>query len=78
MNEIIFEMPAGIAMELASRNTVNANVRANTNFGSEFGDVFIVFEVSPKIYLGARFFCKDFTNYGDDRSDVSPGAPADY
>lgn len=61
----IFESPIGIAMEFAGGNTAHMNKRPAdffgailsprniTNFGGEFGDVFVIFEVCPKFSLGA-------------------------
>ena len=91
MYEIIFKRPTRITMEFPCWNAAHANVWAlaavfgfvffaprNTDFGGEFGDVFIIFEISPKFYTCTGFLTENFTNYGDRWSDVPPGPPADY
>lgn len=68
MNKVILEVPVGITMEFAGRNTPHSDVGGflttasfpllaprKTNLGSEFGDVFVIFEVRPKFYLGTGF-----------------------
>lgn len=66
MGKIIFELPVGIAMEFTGGQTANANVGgfattdffapSDTDFGGEFGDVFVIFGVGPKFDLGTGFF----------------------
>ena len=65
MDKIIFEGPTGIAVKFTGRETTNANETSlllfmgfrprNTELGSEFGDIFIVFKISPKFDFGTRF-----------------------
>ena len=53
-------------MEFAGRDTTDTNIGGfstasrfaprYTKLGSEFGDVFVIFEISPKFDLGTRFF----------------------
>ena len=91
MNKIVFKLPAGVAMKFSCRNAAHANIRTfaamfgfvffaprDTNLGGELGDIFIIFEISPKFYTCTGFLTENFTNYGDRWSDVSPGPPADY
>ena len=88
MNEVIFKMPVGITMEFAGGKLTDADISGffaasffapgYTDFGGEFGDIFVIFGVSPKLNLSTRFFFDDFTNYGDGWRNVTPAAPADY
>ena len=65
MDEIIFEFPAGVAVEFAGRDATDADVGSfsvtfflapfDTDFGGETGNIFVIFKISPKFYLGARF-----------------------
>ncbi len=66
MNKIILELPVGVAMEFAGGQATDANVGGftttgffapgDTDFGGEFGDIFVIFGVGPKFDLGAGFF----------------------
>ena len=54
-------------MEFAGRNASDTNIMVSfaasflapsyANFGGKPGDIFIVFEISPKFDLGTRFLC---------------------
>ena len=59
----IFERPVGVTMKLAGWDTTNPNKRAanalgtivsprHASLGGEFGDVFVIFKISPKFGLG--------------------------
>ena len=88
MNKIIPEMPISIAMEFTGGNFAHADVSgffatsflapSYADLGGKLSDVFVIFGISPKFYLGSRFFFDDFTNYGDGWSDMSPRASAHY
>lgn len=64
MDEIILEMPVGVAVEFAGGELTDANVGGffaasfiapgDANLGGELGDVVVIFGVSPKLDLGAR------------------------
>ena len=66
MDEIILEVPVGIAVELTGGNPADTNIGrftlarflapSNTKFSGELGDIFVIFEISPKFDLGAGFF----------------------
>ena len=66
MIKIISEMPVGITMEFAGGNPAHSDISGfttasflapgDTYLGSELGDVFVIFEVGPKFYLGTRLF----------------------
>ena len=81
MDEIIAEMPIGVTVEFASGKAADADVfrmraaflaPSEANLGGELRDIFIIFEVRPKFYLGARLLFKKGANYGDGRSNVTP------
>ena len=65
MGEIIFELPVGIAVELASGDAAYSDIGSlfmagffapfDANLGGEARDVFVIFKVSPKFDLGTRF-----------------------
>lgn len=65
MNEVIFEMPVGIAVEFPCWNASNADVGillmanlftpSNANLGGEFGDILVILEISPKFNLSTGF-----------------------
>ena len=65
MGKIIFELPVGVAVELASGDTAYSDIGGlfaasffapfDANLGGEARDVFIILKVSPKFYLGAGF-----------------------
>ena len=88
MDEVVAKCPVRIAMEFAGWNTTNADVWVlvmsslfsprDTNLGGEFGDIFIVFKISPEFNLGAWFLLEYFANYGYGWSHVTPGSAADY
>ena len=66
MDEIILKMPVGVTVEFAGGEFADADVGGffaasffapgDTDFGGEFGDVFVIFRISPKLDLGTRFF----------------------
>ena len=65
MDKVILEFPAGIAVEFAGGDTTDADVGGflgalflapfDTTFGGETSDVFVIFKISPKFYLGTGF-----------------------
>lgn len=93
MNKIIAKRPICVTMKLAGGNTANANVGfiifksmifflfpapSNTDFGGQFSNVFIIFKISPKFSLNARFFRDNFAQNCDGRRDVTPRAAPYY
>lgn len=66
MLEVVLEVPVGVAVEFAGGQTTDADIGgfaatnflapSDTDFGGEFGDVFVIFGVGPKFDLGAGFF----------------------
>ena len=56
MDEVVREVPIGIAVKFAGRDAPDADVTHDAEFGGKFGDIANVFAISPKIYLGARLF----------------------
>ena len=65
MSKIIFELPVGIAVELASGDAAYPDIGGllmagffapfNANLGGKARDVFVILKVSPKFDLGAGF-----------------------
>ena len=88
MDEVIFKMPVGITVEFAGGKLTDADISGffaasffapgYTDFGGEFGDIFVIFGVSPKLNLGTRLFFDNFTNYGDGWRDMTPRAAPYY
>lgn len=64
MLEISAKSPARITVEFASQNTADTDKRAffglvavgpaEAELGAELGDVFVIFEIGPKLDLRAR------------------------
>ena len=65
MRKIVTKMPVSIAVELPCWEFTDSDVGGfftsgtfapgNADFGSEFSDVFVIFKIGPKFYLGAGF-----------------------
>ena len=58
-------MPVGVTVELAGGDFADTNIGrlsaaslfapGDADFSGEFGDVFVVFAISPKLYRGTGF-----------------------
>ena len=51
------EAPTGITVKLSRWDAADFKVGRDAEFGSELGDIFVIFKVGPKTDLTARTEC---------------------